>query len=80
MEALGFKKKREGYFGVTGTGSGAIMGAALGTSAATTAHAVANILGRDITDITGLSLPQLVAMSGALGAGIGSIYGSTVKE
>lgn len=80
LEALGLKKKREGYFGITGPGSGAIMGTALGTSIGTGAHTIAHLLGKDLTKMTGLTLPQLVAAGGLLGAGAGGIYGSTLKE
>jgi hypothetical protein len=80
LEAAGLKRKGEGYFGITGPGTGAIMGTALGTSLGTGAHTLSHLLGIDLQKKTGLTLPQLVALSGLLGAGAGSLYGTTVKE
>lgn len=80
LEAAGLKRKGEGYFGITGPGSGAVMGTAIGTSVGTGAHTLAHLLGIDLQKKTGLTLPQLVALSGLLGAGAGAGYGATLKE
>lgn len=80
MEALGLKKKREGYFGVKGPGTGAIMGTAMGTSAATGLHTLGSLLGKDVAGSLGVDLPTLVALGGLLGAGAGGLYGASLRE
>jgi len=81
LEALGLKeKKKPGLFAIEGPGTGALMGLAIGTSAATSARMISKVLGTDIVKITGFTLPQMVAMGGIIGAGVGSIYGATLKE
>ena len=80
LEAAGLKRKGEGYFGITGPGSGAIMGTALGTSLGTGAHTLSHLLGIDLQKKTGLTLPQLVALTGMIGAGAGGLYGASVEK
>ena len=80
LEAAGFKRKGEGYFGITGPGSGAVMGTAIGTSLGTGAHTLSHLLGVDLQKKTGLTLPQLVALTGLLGASAGGLYGASVED
>lgn len=80
LESLGLKRKGEGFFRIKDPGTGAVMGTAIGTSAATSVYGISRILGKDLQQITGYTLPQLVAMSGVLGAGLGALYGSTLEK
>jgi len=81
LEQLGIKQKGvPGYFSVTGPGSGAIMGTAAGTSLATGANTIASMLGHDLSKSTGLTLPQLVALGGTVGAGAGALFGLTQEK